>query len=128
MTEQEEAVGRQRLEVLTALEKRLVALETDATVLYAEPHERHARAQKDYDELAAIIGRLEKDPFIPLVRILDAELAVTATSERLAEADKALLVHMAEAEKELATRQAAVDTATTELTEAQSALTALQTP
>lgn len=115
MTEQEEAVGRQRLEVLTRLETLLVEKETDATVLYAKPHERNARAQKDYDELAAIIARLNVDPTIPPVRLLDAERKVTSTIEALAEA-----------QKHLATQQAAVDKATTEATEAQAARDALK--
>ena len=117
MTEQEEAVGRQRLEVLTKLEKLLVEKETDATVLYPPNHERHARAQKDYDELADIVTRLSTDPSIPPVRILDAERRVTATTEALAEATTAL-----------AAQQAAVDTATAAVTEAQSALDVLKTP
>ncbi len=117
MTEQEEAVGRQRLGVLTQLEKRLVELETDATVLYAKPHERHDRAQKDYDDLAEIMARLEADRSIPPVRLKDAEQRVTGANERLAEA-----------QKQLATHQAAVDKATTDVAEAQSALDALKSP
>ncbi len=117
MTEQEEAVGRQRLGVLTQLKKRLVELETDATVLYADPHERHGRAQKDYDDLTAIVARLEADPSIPAIRLLDAERAVTGANERLAEV-----------QKQLATQQAAVDKATADVAEAQTALDALKIP
>ena len=128
MTEQEEAVGRQRLGVLTQLEKRLVELETDATVLYAEPHERHGRAQKDYDDLTAIVARLEADPSIPAIRLLNAELAVTSAQEKKAVAEKALTTHTAEAAKQLATHQAAVTKAATDVTEAQTALDALKIP
>ena len=128
MTEQEEAVGRQRLGVLTQLEKRLVELETDATVLYAEPHERHDRAQKDYDDLVDIVARLEADPSIPAIRLLDAQQAVASAKEQKVVAEEALAIHTAEAAKQLATHQAAVAKATTEVTEAQTALTALKTP
>ena len=127
MTEQEEAVGRQRLEVLTALEKRLVALETDKDVLYPQGNERHGRAKKDYDDLADIVGRLETDPSMGAVRLLDAERAVTGATERLDGAKEALTKHTTEAATELATHQAAVDSATVEVTEAQSALDALKT-
>ena len=128
MTEQEEAVGRQRLGVLTKLETLLVEKETDVTVLYAKPHERNARAQKDYDELSSIVARLGADPSIPPVRLLDAELRVTAVTEQLATAQAALAMHTAEAAAMTATHQAAIDKATTEVTEAQAALDALKTP
>ena len=110
MTEQEEAVGRQRLDVLTQFQKLLVVKETDKDVLYPQGHERHGRAKKDYDDLAVQVASLEADPSIPLVRILDAESRVTAATEQLAAA------------------QAAVAKATTEVAEAQTALDALKTP
>ena len=116
MTEQEEAVGRQRLGVLTTFKALLVVKKTDRDVLYPQGNERHARAKKDYDDLAATVARLEVDPFIPLVRILDAEQRVEGATERLAEAQKTLSTH-----------QEAVDKATTEVTEAQAALDALKT-
>ncbi|KKK51716.1 hypothetical protein LCGC14_3112160 [marine sediment metagenome] len=103
MTEQEEAVGRQRIKVLDALQKRLIELDTEATVLYPTGNERHARAQTDRDELASIIGRLEADPSILPVRLLDAEKRVTTANEKLVAAQ-------------------------TEATEAQAALDALKTP
>lgn len=117
MTEQEEVVGKQRLKVLTALEERLVALETEATILYPDGHERHDRAQKDYDELASTIARLEADPSIAAIRLLKAERRVTGAVEKLVEA-----------QKELATQQTVVDKAAADITEAESALNELKTP
>ncbi len=117
MTEQEEAVGRQRLGVLTQHQKRLIELETDKDVLYPLGHPRHQSAVKDYDNHAAITARLEADPSIPPIRILDAELLLTTVTEQLTAAQAAL-----------ATQQAVVAKATTDVTEAQAALDALKTP
>ena len=117
MTEQEEAVGRQRLAVLTQHQKRLIELETDKDILYPVSHPRHQSAVKDYDNHAAITARLEADPSIPPIQILDAERLVTTLTEKLIAAQTALATH-----------QAAVDKATTEVTEAQAALDALKTP
>ena len=115
MTEQEEAVGRQRLGELTKHQKRLVELETDRDVLYPVPHPRHELAVAEYDNLAAIVGRLETDPFIPLVRLLDAQRRVTDAQEVLNAAVE-----------ELATQQEAVDKAMDDVTAAQDALEAFQ--
>ncbi len=117
MTEQEEAVGRQRLAVLTQHQKRLIELETDKDVLYPLSHPRHQSAVKDYDNHAAITARLEADPSILLIRMLDAERLVTTVTEQLTAAQTALATH-----------QAVVDKATTDVTEARTALDALKTP
>lgn len=107
MTEQEEAVGRQRLEVLTAYEKRLMIYATNRDILHPEGGE-HEVAVRDYDELSAMIERLEADPLVPAVRVLDAEQRVVAATERLGEA------------------QTAITKATEEVTDAQAALAALK--
>ncbi len=109
MTEQQEAVGRQRLAVLTQHQKRLIELETDKDVLYPVSHPRHQSAVQDYNNHAAITARLEADPSIPLIHILDAERQLTATQAALA------------------THQAAVTKATADVAEAQTALDALKT-
>ena len=117
MTEQEEAVGRQRLAVLTEHQARLISLETERDVDFPKGNPRHEQAVVAYDKHVALVGRFEGDPFVALVRILDAESRVTSATERLTEAAKAL-----------AAQQAAVDSATAEVTEARAALDALKTP
>ena len=109
MTEQEEAVGRQRLGELEKHQASLVRLETDRDVIFPPGHKRHGEAVQAYNDEAPIVTSLEADPSIKAVRILDAEK------------------RLAEAQKTLATHQTAVDKATTEVTEAQSALDALKT-
>ncbi len=117
MTEQEEAVGRQRLKVLQNHQRRLIELETNMEFLFTEGEERYTRAQADHDTLVAIIAALELDASVVAVQLSDAEKLVAGTNERLAEA-----------QSELAIRQATVDRATAAVTEAQSALDALKTP
>ena len=101
MTEQEEKVAQQRLDMLTVFQGRLIELETDATLLYPVGHERHDRAQKDHDDLTEIVGRLETEPLVASLRLSNAESALTKALERLADATKAVT----EAEAALAVLQ-----------------------
>ena len=89
MAEQDK-VGRQRVAVLTALKERLMALETEATVLYPPSHERHDRAQQDYDDLANIVARLEADPSVAVLMLSDAEQRLEKAETELTEAQSAL--------------------------------------
>ena len=95
------AIGRQRATLLNQLTARLVELETDVTILYPAGHERHERAQADYDVLEKQVAALEVDTNIAAFReaeaarllnekrsALDTALANCATE--LANADEAL--------------------------------------
>ncbi len=125
MTEQEEeAVGRQRLAVLREHQARLISLETERDVDFPKGNSRHEQAVVAYDKHVALVGRFERDPFVAMVRILDAESRVTIAESRVTSATERLT----EAAKALAAQQAAVDSATAEVTEARAALDALKTP
>ena len=89
MAEQEK-VGRQRLGVLVALKERLIALETEATVLYAKGHERHDRATVDLEGLAEIVARLEADPPVAALMLSDAEQRLEKAGKELTEAQSVL--------------------------------------
>ena len=83
-------VGRKRLDILTALKERLDTLDTEATVLYAVGHERHDRAQVDYDDLAEIIARLESDPPVAALLLDDAEKRLVKAETEVKEARDAV--------------------------------------
>jgi len=95
------AIGRQRATLLNQLTARLVELETDVRILYPAGHERHERAQADYDALEKQVAALEVDTNIAAFKqaeaarllsekrnALDTALANCATE--LANADEAL--------------------------------------
>ncbi len=128
MTEQEEAIGRQRLGVLIQHQTRLVQLETDKDVTYPVGDERHGQAVADHAKLAAIVGRLEADAFIPQVRIIDATQDVTDAQNRSTAADAAVATHTAESAAETVRLQGLADDATADVAAAQAALAALQGP
>lgn len=117
MTEKEEAVGRQRLAVLVQHQNRLISLGTERDLEFPPGNQRHEQAIADYNTHASLVALYEADQFIVAVQLLDAEVVVTNATEILVEA-----------QKQLALQQAAVDKATTEVTEAQTALDVLKTP
>ena len=87
MTDQEEKVGRQRLTALIVFQGRLIELETDMTLIYPEGDERHDLAAEQYDDLAEIIDRLEADPLVISIMLLDAVNAVTDAQNSLVESE-----------------------------------------
>jgi len=106
------AIGRQRAMLLDQLTHRLIELETDVTVLYPEGHERHERAQADYDALEKQVAALEVDANIAAFK--EAEAARILSEQR-----SALDIALANCASELAN-------ADTALTKAQDAVDALQ--
>ena len=110
------AIGRQRATLLNQLTARLVELETDVTILYPAGHERHERAQADYDVLEKQVAALEVDTNIAAFR--EAEAARLLSEQR------------AEAARILSEKRTALDTAlancATELANADEALTKAQ--
>jgi len=105
-------IGRQRATLLDQLTARLIELETDVTILYPAGHERHDRAQADYDALALQVTTLAGDATIAAFRAAEALRILTEKQDAL---DKAL----ATCESELAAADAA-------LSKAQDAVDALQ--
>jgi len=95
------AIGRQRATLLDQLTHRLIELETDVTILYPEGHERHERAQADYDALEKQVAVLEVDTTIAAFRQAEAarilsekrtalDIALANCATQLANADEAL--------------------------------------
>jgi len=106
------AIGRQRATLLNQLTARLVELETDVRILYPAGHERHERAQADYDALEKQVAALEVDTNIAAFKQAEA-------ARLLSEKRNALDTALANCATELAN-------ADTALTKAQDAVDALQ--
>ena len=103
------AIGRQRATLLDQLTHRLIELETDVTILYPEGHERHKRAQADYDALEKQVAALEVDATIAAFK--EAEAARILSEKRNA-LDTALAncgTELANADEALTKAQDAVD-------------------
>jgi len=103
------AIGRQRATLLNQLTARLVELETDVTILYPAGHERHERAQADYDVLEKQVAALEVDTNIAAFREAEAARLLNEKRSALDTALANCATELANADEALTKAQDAVD-------------------
>jgi len=103
------AIGRQRATLLDQLTHRLIELETDVTILYPEGHERHERAQADYDALEKQVAVLEVDTTIAAFRQAEAARILSEKRTALDTALANCATELANADEALTKAQDAVD-------------------
>ena len=103
------AIGRQRATLLDQLTHRLIELETDVTILYPEGHERHERAQADYDALEKQVAVLEVDTTIAAFKQAEAARILSEKRTALDTALANCATELANADEALTKAQDAVD-------------------
>ena len=103
------AIGRQRATLLNQLTARLVELETDVRILYPAGHERHERAQADYDVLEKQVAALEVDTNIAAFREAEAARLLNEKRSALDTALANCATELANADEALTKAQDAVD-------------------
>ena len=103
------AIGRQRAMLLDQLTHRLIELETDVTILYPEGHERHERAQADYDALEKQVAVLEVDTTIAAFKQAEAARILSEKRTALDTALANCATELANADEALTKAQDAVD-------------------
>ena len=103
------AIGRQRATLLNQLTARLVELETDVRILYPAGHERHERAQADYDALEKQVAALEVDTNIAAFREAEAARLLNEKRSALDTALANCATELANADEALTKAQDAVD-------------------
>ena len=103
------AIGRQRATLLNQLTARLVELETDVRILYPAGHERHERAQADYDALEKQVAALEVDTNIAAFKQAEAARILSEKRTALDTALANCATELANADEALTKAQDAVD-------------------
>ena len=103
------AIGRQRATLLNQLTARLVELETDVRILYPAGHERHERAQADYDALEKQVAALEVDTNIAAFKQAEAARLLNEKRSALDTALANCATELANADEALTKAQDAVD-------------------
>ena len=103
------AIGRQRATLLNQLTARLVELETDVRILYPAGHERHERAQADYDALEKQVAALEVDTNIAAFKQAEAARLLSEKRNALDTALANCATELANADEALTKAQDAVD-------------------
>ena len=103
------AIGRQRATLLNQLTARLVELETDVRILYPAGHERHERAQADYDVLEKQVAALEVDTTIAAFKQAEAARLLSEKRNALDTALANCATELANADEALTKAQDAVD-------------------
>ena len=103
------AIGRQRATLLNQLTARLVELETDVRILYPAGHERHERAQADYDALEKQVAALEVDATIAAFKEAEAARILSEKRNALDTALANCATELANADEALTKAQDAVD-------------------
>jgi len=103
------AIGRQRATLLDQLTHRLIELETDVSILYPEGHERHERAQADYDALEKQVAALELDSTIAAFKQAEAARILSEQRNALDTALANCATELANADIALTRAQDAVD-------------------
>ena len=103
------AIGRERATLLNQLTARLVELETDVRILYPAGHERHERAQADYDALEKQVAALEVDTNIAAFKQAEAARLLSEKRNALDTALANCATELANADEALTKAQDAVD-------------------